>query len=343
MYDNDAQSVLPAAAGWEPADRRRVPFEGDLAPPASGPLPADDANAAADAAGGEMPSRSEDADRRFRERIVRRFQAWLDEVLSDEAPPEGLDAEILAELQSAQPADPDAPAQAPEDLGSLWSAMTALAQETKLQGRTFKQLHESLEALPASVRGVVSAHGEALAAVRDAACHMDDLREEQVRRAAETARQETEGKLVNVLLDVRDRLTRGADAAGRLLAAAGAESPNWLGRLLRPGRGPARAAAAAEALLDGCTLSLARLEEALGAIGVSESPCQGQPFDPERMTAAAVERTADVPEGTVVEVYRAGYQWHGRVHRLAEVKVARRPASGGPDEAREDSDGRERT
>jgi molecular chaperone GrpE (heat shock protein) len=30
-----------------------------------------------------------------------------------------------------------------------------------------------------------------------------------------------------------------------------------------------------------------------------------------------------VPEGTVVAVYRNGYEWNGEVYRTAKVKVAR--------------------
>ena len=277
-------------------------------------------------------------DSELRRRIVRRFEVWLDDVLADERPPEGLDAEILAGLESGQWPGLAADEESPDNLGALWSAMTALAQETKLQGRAFKQLHESLsslEDLPESVRGVVSAHGEALAAVHNVARQAGDLQARQLRQAADTARQETETKLLNVLLDVRDRLVRGAGTARDQLAAARHRRPGPLRRLLGRDRGGEDAAAAAKALLDGCVLSLQRLDESLGTLGVEEIPCQGQPFDPRRMTAAAVTRTADLPDGTVAEVLRPGYQWHGRVHRLAEVSVARRadgrPAAGEPE------------
>ena len=339
MFENDTEQVLPGLAGLNSSDGTYAPSGSDTPPEPDG-LPSSDEDAAA--AEGEPPCPPTDTDRKLRQRIVRRFEAWLDEVLSDEAPPEGLDAELLAELQADQPPGLAAPGEAPEDLGSLWSAMTALVQETKLQGRTFKQLHESLGPLPESVRGVVSAHGEALAAVHDAASQLDNMHQQQVHQAAETARQQTEAKLVNVLLDVRDRLVRGVDSAGRLLPDARANRPGWLGRLLGLTRQAERATGAAEALLDGCSLSLARLDETLAEIGVSEIPCQHRPFDPQRMTAVAVERTAEWPEGTVVEVYRAGYQWHGCMHRPAEVKVVRRPAEIGSAEAQQEGDSHER-
>jgi molecular chaperone GrpE (heat shock protein) len=43
------------------------------------------------------------------------------------------------------------------------------------------------------------------------------------------------------------------------------------------------------------------------------------------MHAVDVEETDQEAEGTVLEVYRAGYEWMGEVHRPAQVKVARRP------------------
>jgi len=79
------------------------------------------------------------------------------------------------------------------------------------------------------------------------------------------------------------------------------------------------------ALSHGYSLTLDSLDEALVGSGVSRIACQGQIFDPHRMTAVDIEVTASVPEGTVVEVYRNGYEWNGEVHRTAQVKVARSP------------------
>ena len=47
------------------------------------------------------------------------------------------------------------------------------------------------------------------------------------------------------------------------------------------------------------------------------------------MTAIAVRETDEVPEGTVVEVYRNGYEWESEVYRPAQVKVARPGARNG--------------
>lgn len=41
------------------------------------------------------------------------------------------------------------------------------------------------------------------------------------------------------------------------------------------------------------------------------------------MRAVDIEINGSVPEGTVIEVYRNGYEWNGEVYRPAQVKVAR--------------------
>ena len=70
-----------------------------------------------------------------------------------------------------------------------------------------------------------------------------------------------------------------------------------------------------------------RLDEALQDYRVNPILCQGKEFDSHRMTAVEREETDSVPEGTVVGVYRNGYEWEGEVYRLAQVKVARRKSS----------------
>src|SRR2546430_1500318 len=64
----------------------------------------------------------------------------------------------------------------------------------------------------------------------------------------------------------------------------------------------------------------------LHQLEVTEIPCQGRPFDPRYMQAVDLEETNQVPEGTVVEVYRVGYEWKGQTFRLAQVKVSRSAA-----------------
>jgi molecular chaperone GrpE len=246
-----------------------------------------------------------------RERIVRGFEAWLDRnldhVLADEQPPQGLTAELLAALENGDPLPPLESEQPGSgcDLYSLWSAMTALTQEVRLQGRTFKQLNETL------IQSAQSLEASA----------------EEARIQQADARQPRKQELrlpVDVLLELRDRVERGGNTARN---AAEELAPKRLPRLARWLGVGARYARHTEeilaALSHGYSLTLDSLDEALVGSGVSRIACRGQIFDPQRMTAVDIEENNSVPEGTVVEVYRNGYEWDGEVYRTAQVKVAR--------------------
>src|SRR5580692_5070902 len=74
-----------------------------------------------------------------REEILQRFQDWLEGAVATEEPPRGIEAEILAAVTSAASEGKES-----ATAYSLWSAMTALKQEVKLQGRSFKELNETL-------------------------------------------------------------------------------------------------------------------------------------------------------------------------------------------------------
>jgi molecular chaperone GrpE len=232
-----------------------------------------------------------------REEILRRFAAWLDSVLAPEEPPQGIADELLSALTGEARASTDDQC----DLYSMWAAVTALTQEVKLQGRTFKQLSETL------------------APVADLAPQLPDVQ----RKAQEQARRE----ILDVLLDLRDRLTRGLDAA-RASQAKMRESLRfgWTARWLARHASFRYASEALAAVEEGYRISLDRLDDVLAQFDVQEITCHGQPFDPRSMYVVEVEETTEAVEGTVVEVYRAGYEWQGAVHRPAQVKVARSPA-----------------
>ena len=76
-----------------------------------------------------------------REEILQRFEEWLERAVAPEEPPRGIDAEILAAVTGAAG---EGEGRDPADAYSLRSAVTALAQEVKLQGRSFKELNETL-------------------------------------------------------------------------------------------------------------------------------------------------------------------------------------------------------
>jgi molecular chaperone GrpE len=238
-----------------------------------------------------------------RERLVRNFAVWLDRALEDEQAPEGLTPDLLTALREGDPLPPlDASGQG-SDLYSLWSSMTTLTQEVRVQGRLFKQLNETL-----------ARSGQSGPKPADA----EESRFEVV-AGGRPRKQE-----IDLLIDLRDRMERGIvtarDAAVRLSPGRLPRLARWLGVGQRYAR---HAQEIFSALSHGYSLTLDRLDEALVACGVDRIACLNHIFDPQRMTAIDIEETGDVPEGMVVEVYRDGYEWNGKVYRSAQVKVAR--------------------
>ena len=102
-----------------------------------------------------------------REEILRRFEARLDAALAREDAPRGIPEELLAAENGAE--------ESTVDRYRMWAALTALTQEVKLQGRTFKQLSDTLG------------------------------RDNEARSRKE---------VLDGLLELRERLLRGVEAAG---------------------------------------------------------------------------------------------------------------------------------
>jgi molecular chaperone GrpE len=178
------------------------------------------------------------------------------------------------------------------DWYTMWAAVTALTQEVKLQGRAFKQLSETLAA-DAERRG----------------------------------RKESLG----ALLEMRERLLRGLEATRGLEAVRGRQElqPNLWDRIFpERWRIVQHALDVVRALEEGYRLSLGSLDDLLFQFQVQPIECEGRQFDPRRMNAIDVEETDRAAEGTVLSVYRAGYEWNGELFRPAQVRVARRPGNG---------------
>jgi molecular chaperone GrpE len=232
-----------------------------------------------------------------REEILRRFEEWLNGALAAEEPPRGVEAEILAAIAG----DSEGRTRpAPADAYSLWAAMTALTQEVKLQGRSFKELNDTLGSQ----------------ASRMAERERDLLRETERRCRKE---------ILGVLIDLRDRLGRGLESVraseGEIAKAA---RRGWRARLFsRPNENAAGTMLAA--LKKGYEMGLERLDQTLEEFNARQIPCEGQAFDPRRMNAIDRQASSAVPEGTVIEVYRSGYEWNGEVFRPAQVKVSCAP------------------
>jgi len=247
-----------------------------------------------------------------REEILRRFTEFLDRTLQSEEPPAGIDQELLAAIAAESPQDGQNGSAT--DSYALWSAMTALSQEVKLQSRTFKELSDTIAAQPARIGD------EVRAGWKD--------REREIQRAAEyRCRKESLG----VLIDLRDRMARGVESVRAAEnATVQPPRPGWLARLVTPPPAIDPSAGVIAALAKGYALSLEHLDHVLAEMNAREIRCLGEIFDPRRMNAVDREESASVPEGTVLEVYRSGYEWNEEVFRPAQVKVACAPAAPKP-------------
>jgi molecular chaperone GrpE len=76
----------------------------------------------------------------------------------------------------------------------------------------------------------------------------------------------------------------------------------------------------------GMTLIYNRFSEVLKKLGLEPIESTGQQFDPNVHHAVEMAPTADVEDNIVLEEFRKGYNFKGRLLRPAMVKVAVRPS-----------------
>ncbi len=82
-------------------------------------------------------------------------------------------------------------------------------------------------------------------------------------------------------------------------------------------------------LIAGVEMISRRLHDFLKSYGIAPIEAVGKPFDPLLHEAVAHETNDAVPEATVLEELRKGYQMNGKVLRTAVVKVSKQRAEGG--------------
>ena len=296
-----------------------------------------------------------------REPIMEQFGRWLDETLASEAPPQGFEAEVLADLimaedQAAETAEGggagSAGAVETSDLYALWAAVTAVAQQMGRQSESLKKLNVKITAQPLSLKakdiaqeivaGVTPAFSfvEAMEKAAQAMILTQQETLDQTRRMVEQFQEdrlrqdeELRGRMemevrresLDLLIDIRDRMKRGYKTARAFQSDAEQTMPkSWTNRLLVGESEQARTSGAvAAALVKGYRLTLDRISEAFQELGLEELECLYQKYDDSVMKVIDYEVSPDVEDGVVVEVYQTAYLWHGQVYRKAHVKVAR--------------------
>jgi molecular chaperone GrpE len=141
----------------------------------------------------------------------------------------------------------------------------------------------------------------------------DELREQLLRKRAEF---ENYRKRVE-----RDRQQAGTDAAADVLKGLVPTLDN-LDRALE-------SASKDDPLREGVELTRRELLAFLESQGVEVHDPVGQPFDPEIHQALSHEPVTGFADGTIVEAFRKGYSYKGRLLRPALVKVAKGGHGGG--------------
>jgi molecular chaperone GrpE len=148
------------------------------------------------------------------------------------------------------------------------------------------------EQLTAARREAAAHHERYLRAVAD----LENFRKRMVREKDEL-RQFAAGRVIEDLLPVLDNLGLG-------LAAA--KAPN----------------ADLASLVGGISMVETQLKAALVNHGLKEINPAGQVFDPNQHEAVSQQPSADIPEGSVLQVVRTGYSLNGRLLRPASVIVS---------------------
>lgn len=264
----------------------------------------------------ETPTADARGNATLRRGMLRRFEVWLDDILEGEQPPPGIAPEVLAGLQS-DGGTPETLDQSP-DMVALWSAMMRMVEETRLQGRSFQQLHQDLEPVQTLLGSVSS--------LQQRCEEVTDQQREQLR---ESARDGVLNQILDLLIDIRDRLVRGSESARRAREEMPCPKRKRLIERFRA-KPEAQADDIVAALMKGYDLCREQLDEVLSQYDVRPIECVGLAFDPVTMKAVDTDPSGAAEEGTVLEVYRQGYHRHDRVYRPAEVKVARRPTPDNP-------------
>lgn len=276
----------------------------------------------------EPPSPEPASDRKkaiVRERLLRRFKVWLDDVIDLEEPPPGLATEIIEQLDVGDGSVHSTAPMAANDLYAICSAIVALTEQTKSQDKVFDQLQQNLP----SVQDMVGSASSLLEQLNQERERQGQSFEQKTRDHLVQARRDIFKEVLDTVLDVRDRLVSGLDAARAQLASMIEPAPlprrRWWQRRSKvvASVSDQTSREAIDALIKGYQLGLDRMDESLSRWHISPIDCQGQPFDPICMKAVDREDRSDVADGTVLAVLRPGYRWRDDLFRPTEVTIAK--------------------
>ena len=221
----------------------------------------------------------------WKQRALEDFREWLDDL--PELPEDDREAGAHESPQI--------------DLHDLFAELAALRQEVRLQNREQSKAGRELAKA---------------AEFYETATRLMRRREDELAAFENRIATEAESRCLQSVLEVRDALVRGRDAALELR-----ERP---GLFRRPPRGIA-------GVVEGYELALRRFDRMLSQFGVQRVTTSGRPFDSRTMHATEIRRVEQAEDGAVVEELLSGFTRDGEVLRLADVAVNRLDSSSAPD------------
>lgn len=198
--------------------------------------------------------------------------------------------------------------------------------ENKDQGMAPEQQGTEPELKPANENGAAKAAQasetpKSEAEITALKAEVADLKDKLLRTHAEmenirkrTEREKSEAHKYAVTKFARDIVTVGDNfqrAINAVPAAAADQDP------------------ALKSFLEGVTMTERELINALERHGIKRIDPMGEPFNPHQHQAVMESQNADVPAGTVVQVFQSGYMIEDRVLRPAMVVVAKGGAKPG--------------
>jgi molecular chaperone GrpE len=135
-----------------------------------------------------------------------------------------------------------------------------------------------------------------------AAAELENVRR-RAQRDVENAYRYALEKFVQELLNVKDSLERGLEI------------------------GDAGGQADVKSVLAGKEATLRLLEQLFQKFGITPLDPLGEPFDPQKHEAMAVQESSTAEPDTVLQVVQKGYELNGRLLRPARVIVSKAPAA----------------
>jgi molecular chaperone GrpE len=211
-----------------------------------------------------------------KEKLVEQFRAYLTE--------NPLDASAL---------------QNQTDLFSLFTELSAVRHEVKLESRQFKAALEDFKIVFDSLQSTQENIVRGLN-------HSRDTQHDQ--------QHETLRVLLIAFLEIFDRLEAAMNALNNYTPSGWAWLCHSETRFI-------------QGLREGHAITLRRLEQMLSRYQVRTIPVLQKPFDPHLMQAVEVDNQSEVDNGIVTAELRKGFMWENDVLRIAEVKVNKQTVS----------------